>query len=147
MECHDYGDHRLTKFSSPEVVEIDSRGESDEIAVVEWASINLFEIARIYWIANLQSPHRRGFHAHKTLFQAIFCISGEISLTVRDDTQIWNFTLSHEKRQFLVLPPGYWREFEALSNDSTLLVLASDKYDEDDYIRSFDDYIQWRQSS
>jgi dTDP-3-amino-3,4,6-trideoxy-alpha-D-glucose transaminase len=118
------------------------RNEGGEIGVLE--STDLFEkgcFKRFYFLHNLQIGSVRGFHAHKELEQIFICMTGgfEVILT---DSDLNEFRYSLENRyQQLFVPKGFWRVITALEDDSVLAVIASEKYDEADYIREFSDFI------
>ena len=102
-----------------------------------------FEIKRLYYITNLENAHSvRGLHAHRKLWQAIFCLSGSFTLHLDDgaqqqDLRMWRSDLG------VVLGPGLWHSMHDFSNGCVLLVVASDHYDESDYIRSYDEFKQY----
>ena len=100
-----------------------------------------FEINRIYYIYDVGSPHvRRGFHAHKRLQQLLICILGSVKILVKNpETETYFYLDSPEKALFI--GEMLWREMFEFSKDSVLLVLASEYYDENDYIRNYEDYV------
>ncbi len=99
-----------------------------------------FEIKRVFFIYNLNSENSiRGKHAHKQLKQAVFCIQGKCTVILNDGMS--------EKKYFLDTPEiglfidkMIWSEFKNFDDNSILLVLASDNYDENDYIRNFEKF-------
>jgi mannose-6-phosphate isomerase-like protein (cupin superfamily) len=100
-----------------------------------------FQVKRIYWISVGRDQHR-GFHAHKSLSQAMFLLSGQVQISL-EGTDCSEKILMHPGKSVTVYP-GVWREFIGLDKVSTLLVLASEVYDEDDYIRNYDDFVRWK---
>lgn len=100
-----------------------------------------FPIKRVYYITNLENASSiRGKHAHKELSQAIFCISGSFVLSLDDghtkqDIHMWRDNLG------VILGPRLWHTMHSFSNGCVLLVLASDYYDENDYIRNYDEFL------
>lgn len=100
-----------------------------------------FEIKRVYWTYYTPNDVLRGGHAHKSLHQVIFAVSGSISFKVEDnEREIHEFELN--KPHFgLHLPPFTWREIQ-FSHNAVLLCLASEHYDEDDYIREYNDFVK-----
>lgn len=105
-----------------------------------------FDVKRFYYITNLLNERSiRGKHAHRTLWQAIFCISGSFTLGLddgerRQEIRLWR---SH---QGVLLGPGLWHTMTDFSTGCVLLVAASDYYDERDYIRGYDEFIQLAKS-
>lgn len=101
-----------------------------------------FDIRRIYYIYNLPEAQQRGFHAHKHLKQVLFCPWGSIKVILKDgETECSVFLDSPEK--LLILDGGLWREFTSLKENSVLCVGASEIYDEQDYIRDYNEYLKW----
>lgn len=100
-----------------------------------------FDIKRIYYIYGLAYPKAlRGYHAHKKLEQVIFCINGSFKLMADDGVRKQYFYLS-DPNQGIFLGPKLWHTMFEFSGDCIILVLASDYYDESDYIRDYDQFI------
>ena len=118
----------------------DSRGTID---IAEFDITGTFETKRIYYISNVPKDSARGAHAHKKLNQIFFALAGSLSITVTDgmDTETAELK-AHQKGYFL--PAGYWRDLSNFSTDAVCLVLASQHYDETDYIRSYSEYLEWK---
>jgi mannose-6-phosphate isomerase-like protein (cupin superfamily) len=120
----------------------DARGILD---VAEFKGFGKFEAKRIYYISNVPESSTRGAHAHKRLNQVFFALSGNFEMTVTDGLVIETVELkAHEKGYFL--PAGYWRELKNFSSDAMCLVLASEHYEENDYIHSYDEFLGWRRN-
>lgn len=98
-----------------------------------------FDIKRVYYIFNTQNVPR-GFHAHKALLQLAICLKGSCTMLL-DDGVVREKILLDSPLQGLLIPNMVWREMHDFSDDCVLLVLASEIYDESDYIR---DYQQFR---
>jgi len=102
-----------------------------------------FEIKRVYYINNLFNKKAvRGHHAHKKLDQIIFCINGSFILNL-DDGQTKQKVLLNNPYQGVRLGPLLWHTMEKFSSDCVILVLASDYYEERDYLRNYDDFIKY----
>lgn len=101
-----------------------------------------FNVKRIYWVTDFVPGVKRGNHAHKTLKQVMFSVRGEIKVSLRVGT-VESFYKLDPNSNPLQVPPGVWRVFESLSNDSVLMVIASQEYDESDYIRNYQEYLEW----
>ncbi len=100
-----------------------------------------FEIRRIYFITTLANRAAiRGKHAHRTLEQAIFCLSGSFTLLL-DDGRVKQRMLLNDPARGVCLGPMLWHTMSRFSYDCVILVLASDRFDESDYIR---DYAEFR---
>lgn len=98
-----------------------------------------FEIKRIYYISKVPEGVRRGFHAHKSLKQMLFCPYGRIQLILENNSGREEIELSDPSIAVLIDKPT-WREMLWLQKDSVLCVAASDYYDAGDYIRDFEEY-------
>jgi mannose-6-phosphate isomerase-like protein (cupin superfamily) len=121
---------------------LDNRGNLD---VAEFRSIGKFETKRIYYISSVPENDARGAHAHKNLDQVFFAVAGNFNMTVTDGSIIETVDLkAHETGYYL--PAGYWRDLKNFTNDAVCLVLASEHYDENDYIRSYEEYLEWKKS-
>jgi dTDP-4-dehydrorhamnose 3,5-epimerase-like enzyme len=102
-----------------------------------------FEIRRAYYLYDIPAGETRGGHAHKALYQLIIAASGSFDVILNDGNLKRIITLN---RPFygLYIVSGIWRELENFSSGSVCLVLASHKYDENDYIRSYEDFVVWK---
>ena len=101
-----------------------------------------FDIKRIYFINNLANPKAvRGKHAHRKLEQVIFCINGSFVLHLDDGTTKQKITLNDPSKGIL-LAPMLWHTMASYSYDCVMLVLASAAYDESDYIRQYDEFLE-----
>lgn len=96
-----------------------------------------FEIKRIYYISKVPEGVRRGFHAHKSLKQLLFCPYGSIQLLIENAEGREEIELSDPSIGVVIDKPS-WREMLWLQKDSVLCVAASDYYEIDDYIRDYD---------
>lgn len=101
-----------------------------------------FDIKRIYYITRVPENTIRGFHAHKELEQVLLCLNGTVKINVSNPFQKEIFTLDNPAKG-LYIGPGLWREMYDFSSASVLLVLASEHYTEDDYIRDYRVYTEY----
>jgi len=105
-----------------------------------------FEIKRVYYMYDTKEGVRRGFHAHRTLEQILICIHG--SCKVMLDNGIEKKIISLEKPyEGLYVAKDMWREMYDFSSDAVLMVLASEYYNEEDYIRDYDNFVKIVQST
>lgn len=117
----------------------DSRGS---LSFVEGGRHVPFEIKRIYYLYDVPSASTRGGHAHKALHQLMIAISGSFWISVSDGRGgSREFHLSTPD-QGLYICPMIWRELDRFSTGAVCLVLASEYYDDADYFRRHDDYVQ-----
>ena len=121
---------------------LDNRGD---LNVAEFQTIGKFETKRIYFISNVPEKFSRGEHAHKNLNQIFFAVAGKLNLTVTNGNVTESVELNPQEKAYF-LPAGYWRELSNFTDNAICVVLASDYYDEDDYIRSYDEYLDWTKS-
>ena len=98
-----------------------------------------FNIRRIYYIYNVPKEIKRGFHAHKRLEQVLICMSGSVKIKVGDGNEKRIIELSNSSKG-LYIGPGAWHEMYEFTQNSVLLILASDYYDENDYIRDYEKF-------
>ena len=99
-----------------------------------------FDIARVYYILpGIGSA--RGFHAHRSLEQLMICVAGSCRI-VLDDGASRSEHLLNRPDEGLLVGPMTWREMHDFSSDAILLVLASGRFDEDDYIRDYDEFLK-----
>lgn len=109
------------------------------ITIIE-GNINIpFDIKRLYYLYDVPGGESRGGHAHKGLSQIIVAASGSFDVLLDDGTNKKVVTLNRPNFG-LYLVPGIWRELMEFSSGSICLVLASDLYNEEDYIRDYQDY-------
>lgn len=98
-----------------------------------------FNIKRVYYMFGMQNDVPRGFHAHKELQQFAICIKGSCKLVMDDGTTKEEVVI--EKPNIgIVIDKLIWHEMHDFSEDCILMVIASDLYDESDYLRSYDDF-------
>jgi hypothetical protein len=102
-----------------------------------------FEIKRIYYLYDIPGGESRGGHAHRKLEQLIIATSGSFEITI-DDGNLKKTIQLNRPYEGLYLPSGLWRELDNFSSGSICLVLASQNYDELDYIRDYNDYLKYK---
>ncbi|WP_333664548.1 FdtA/QdtA family cupin domain-containing protein [Acinetobacter guillouiae] len=99
-----------------------------------------FDIKRLYYIFDAKSDVPRGFHAHKELHQIAFCIRGKCKMLMDNGNKKQNVWIDQPNKGLLI-PPMIWHEMHEFSEDCIMLVLASDFYDENDYIRDYEKFL------
>ncbi len=102
-----------------------------------------FDIKRAYYIFNTSRGVSRGYHAHKELKQLAICLSGTCRF-ILDDGNKRESVLLDSPFEGLFIESFMWREMHEFSSDCVLLVLASEYYDESDYIRSYEQFIEFK---
>ena len=109
------------------------------IGVIEYDTIP-FDIKRVYYLFDVPSGAKRGGHAHKKLKQVLIAISGSFDVVLKNGKSKEIITLNRSDNGLLI-ENNIWRELENFSSGSVCLVLASEEFSEDDYIRSYKDYL------
>ena len=131
----------------PSLIELsrvyDPRGN---LSVAEGCRDVPFEIKRVFWIYDVPGGENRGGHSHKALYQFIVATSGSFHVNVTDGVNKYSFFLNHPFIGILI-PPGLWATQEDFSSGAVCMVLASEYYDEEDYIRNYDDFLKWKEIS
>ncbi len=112
-----------------------------DISVIENGETIPFDVKRIYYLYDVPGGESRGGHAHKELQQLILAASGSFTVTLDDGKVRRTFNLNRPY-QGLLVKPGIWRTLDDFSSGSVCLVLASEKYDAEDYIRNYDDFVK-----
>jgi dTDP-4-dehydrorhamnose 3,5-epimerase-like enzyme len=115
--------------------------ERGELVAIENNKNIPFEIKRVYYVFKTLNGVARGFHAHKELKQIAICVSGSCKFIMNDGERKESFILD-DPQKGLYIDKMQWHEMHEFSDDCVLLVLASNVYDESDYIRNYSDFVQ-----
>ncbi len=102
-----------------------------------------FEIKRVYYLYDVPNSADRGAHGHKNLRQLIVAVSGSFTINIFDGKNDKTFILNQPNEGLLIVP-GIWRELKGFSGGSICLVLASEEFDEKDYIRDYKEYLIYK---
>ena len=126
------------------LIEMDKHHSDNKgnITVVENSKTIPFDVKRTYYLYDVPGGSR-GAHAHKELQQMIVAASGSFDVTLDDGNVKRTFTLNRPYQGLLIVP-GIWRDLNNFSAGSVCLVLASEKYDENDYIRDYESFLKWK---
>lgn len=100
-----------------------------------------FDIKRIYYISGVPGDVIRGFHSHRALEQVLLCLNGSVKIRVKTPFEEEIVPLSEDSRG-LYIGHMVWREMFDFTPGAVLMVLASDHYAEDDYIRDYETYLE-----
>ena len=100
-----------------------------------------FKIERTYWIYDVPGGEKRGGHAYKENQEFIVALSGSFDVVLDDGKEKKTFSLNRSYNG-LYVPKGMWREMNNFSTNALALVLSSTKYDESDYIRNYEVFLQ-----
>ena len=115
----------------------DPRGN---LTVAEGTDMVPFDIKRAYWVYDVPGGGCRGGHAHKRLRQFVIAVSGSFDVEVFDGHDRQTFHLNHPY-QGLYVGTGVWRTLEDFSSGAVCLVLASELFDEEEYIYDYDEFL------
>ena len=114
-----------------------------DISVIENGETVPFDVKRIYYLYDVPGGESRGGHAHKELQQLILAASGSFTVTL-DDGNVKRTYMLNRPYQGLLVKPGIWRTLDDFSSGSVCLVLANEKYQAEDYIRNYNEFIEYR---
>ncbi|MBO5317373.1 MAG: WxcM-like domain-containing protein [Oscillospiraceae bacterium] len=126
----------ITKYTFPP--HGDDRGQ---LVAIEATKDLPFAIKRVYYIYDTLPGVRRGFHAHRNLQQILICVSGSCKIHLDDGHDTAEVTLD-KPNEGLYIANNMWREMYDFTPGAVLLVLASEYYDEADYIRNYEDFLK-----
>jgi hypothetical protein len=102
-----------------------------------------FDIKRIYYLYDIPGGESRGAHGHKQLEQIVVAASGSFDITINDGITERTFSLNRPYIG-LYIKPGLWRDLSNFSSGAICLVLASEPYNESDYIRDYDEFLKFK---
>lgn len=131
-------------MNEPRIIELvrhfDPRGN---LSVIEEFKDIPFKIERTYWIYDVPGGEARGGHAYKDNEEFIVAMSGSFDVHLDDGKEKKKF---HLNRSYygLFVPKGLWREMDNFSTNSLALVLSSTKYNVNDYIRDYDEFLKFK---
>jgi hypothetical protein len=117
--------------------------KSGNITVLENTKEIPFEVKRIYYLYDIPMGAERGGHGHYKLEQYIIAACGSFTFVLDDGDNKKDFFLNDPSKA-LYIKPGIWREIKNFSSGSICLVLASQEYSEKDYIRNYNEYLEWK---
>lgn len=132
MKKLDYEIIELPKITDP-------RGN---LTVAEQMKNVPFSIKRVYWTYDVPGGESRGGHAHKNLYQLVVAMSGSFTVTLDNGEQKKTILLNHPW-QGLLIKPNTWRTLDDFSSGAVCMVLASELFDEEDYIYDYNEFINY----
>lgn len=118
---------------------VDTRGN---LTVVEGNKNVPFDIKRAYWVYDVPGGESRGGHAHKECLEFIIALSGSFTVSLDDGREKRSFHLNHPY-QGLLVETGVWRTLDDFSSGAVCFVLASEFFEEEDYIREYDEFLEY----
>lgn len=123
-------------------------GESTRPCQLNFLELNVnmpFDVRRVYWIHSLSDGEWRGRHAHRKTEQMLIAAGGSFDVRLDDGYSTEEYHLQ-DPLHALCIPGGLWRDIRVRASQSVLLVLASTLYDEADYIREYEEFLQFARS-
>ena len=118
--------------------------EAGNITPVQGLENLPFEVKRVFYLYDIPGGEARGAHAHKECHQFLIAAGGGFEIAL-DDGKNKRTVMLNRPYYGLHIPPGIWAAEQGFSSGSICLVLASEKYDEKDYIRDYDDFLKYKQ--
>lgn len=132
--------HKTSRIGQCRLIELGkNHHENGNLTVAENGGPIPFDIKRVFYIYDVPGGEERGGHSHKTLWQVIVAISGAFDVLLDDGSAHRTITLNRPY-QGLLVAPGVWSKQLNFSSGSVCLVLASDHYDESDYVRDYEEF-------
>lgn len=127
------------------IIELDKHhsDRKGNLSVVQNGDTIPFDVKRVYYLYDVPGGEGRGAHAHKDLSQLIVAASGSFTVTL-DDGKVKRSFLLNRPYQGLLVVPGIWRDLDDFSSGSVCMVLASHPYDKEDYIRDYDEFLEYK---
>lgn len=126
------------------VVELETHDDGQRLGhltVVGRNSSFPFSLKRVYYLYDVPGGESRGGHAHKKLYQLLVAVSGSFTVVLDDGKKKRSVFLNRSHKGLLIVP-GIWRTLEDFSSGAVCLVLASEEYDENDYIRNYQEFVE-----
>lgn len=114
------------------------------LTVVENGVTLPFDVKRVYYLYDVPGGESRGSHAHRELEQLIVAASGSFTVVMDDGVNKKRFFLNRPY-QGLYIKPGLWRDLEDFSSGAVCMVLASEVYQKEDYIRDYQEFLEFRE--
>ena len=127
------------------IIELD-RHHSDrkgDLSVVQNGDTLPFDVKRVYYLYDVPGGESRGAHAHRDLSQLMVAASGAFRVTL-DDGKVKRSFFLNRPYQGLYVKPGMWRDLDDFSSGAVCMVLASDVYLQEDYIRDYEEFLSFR---
>lgn len=127
------------------IFEFEEHGDERGILISLEQQKNIpFDIKRVYFMFNTEPDVRRGYHAHKALKQVLVCTHGECKILL-DDGKDKEIVLLDIPNKGLYIDADMWREMYDFTENAVLMVIASELYDEEDYIRDYNEFLKYVQ--
>lgn len=134
--------HNLSSLDNCRIVDLPRiRHDNGSLTFFQNSPEAPFPVKRVFYLYDIPGDSERGGHSHHQAQELIVALSGCFDVVLNDGHQSRRFTLNRPYRG-LYIPAGIWRELNNFSSGSVCLVLTSEKFDEDDYVREFDRFLE-----
>lgn len=134
--------HTTSQIAQCKVIELPQHHhENGNLSVVDSFQELPFKINRVYYLYDVPGGEARGGHSHKECYEFIVAASGSFDIEIFDGINRKTITLNRSHKGLLVVP-GIWRTLDNFSSGAVCLVIASECYQESDYIRDYDEFLQ-----
>lgn len=134
--------HNLSSLDNCRIVDLPRiRHDNGSLTFFQNSPEAPFTVRRVFYLYDIPGDSERGGHSHHRAQELIVALSGCFDVVLNDGHQSRRFTLNRPYRG-LYIPAGIWRELNNFSSGSVCLVLTSEKFDEDDYVREFDRFLE-----
>ena len=127
------------------IIELDKHHSErmGNLTVVQNGETVPFDVKRVYYLYDVPGGESRGAHAHRELSQLIIAASGSFRVTL-DDGNVKRSFILNRPYQGLYVKPGIWRDLDDFSSGAVCMVLASEVYQPEDYIREYGEFLEFR---
>jgi dTDP-4-dehydrorhamnose 3,5-epimerase-like enzyme len=133
----------MEKMILGRIIDFATKGDENGLLIAVEAGREIpFEIRRVFYIFDTDENVERGFHAHKKLKQVLICLTGACNLQLDDGINQESIRLEDNKKG-IFLPPHIWHEMKNFEKGTVLISLASEIYDEADYLRNYNDFLSY----
>lgn len=137
---------RLSKVSDCRIINLKQiNNRAGNITPVENSLDIPFDVKRVYYLYDIPGGATRAAHGHKELSQLVIAVSGSFDITINDGDNVIDYQLNRSYNG-LYIRPGIWRDLCNFSSGAICLVLASEYYNEDDYLRDFNEFLKFKKS-
>lgn len=134
--------HRTSHIDDCRIIDMKTDGhENGRLSVYENVGNAPFDVRRVYFIYDLPAGAERGGHSHRETQELVVALAGSFDIVVEDGINTRRVILNNPSKG-LLLPTGIWRTLDNFSSGSICLVLASDTYREEDYVRDYNEFKQ-----
>tara|TARA_Y100000356_G_C11168906_1_gene240212 strand:- start:202 stop:600 length:399 start_codon:yes stop_codon:yes gene_type:complete len=119
--------------------------ERGNLTVIENLKEAPFDFQRVFYVYGVSAGEKRGGHAHVMTEQLLVCVNGGVTVILKDGKEQQTIHINSASKG-IIIPAGVWAEQVYTTDNSVLLVLCSHLYMEEDYIRNYEEFLEWKES-